>query len=642
VFGFWRLGGAAIVVVGLLAGAPVGAAASGALLQPCTDGAPSGALCGSIVVPLDRAHPGAGVISVGFEVYPHLMASASRLGTIVAVQGGPGVSTTATRDQFLQSFGPLLARRDLVLIDARGTGISGAIDCPALQRELAAPDSAAPQAVAACAAQLSTTAYDYGSAAIADDIDAVRAALGRKRIDLYGPSYAGVFATSYALRHPRHLRSLVLDSPFALGDDTWFTSTARAEVRSVNLICRRSPSCRAHNSAPGKTLAALAVRLRRHPLEGTGYADGRPQHVRLDEAGLALLLQSEDAGFLNQGEIVAAGRALLSGDATPLLRIAAENQQPLPVDDPSFNSAGAQAATFCSDGAFAWSKNASPATRRQQYHQARARLDRRRFAPFSVAGWTRSHPGPGLGSPFCLDWAQHNAPPSPVPPGAVFPAVPTLVLASDIELLPEENGRALAARFPRAHFVEVANTSHVTAANNACADTLMLRFIDTLKPGNTRCAHQFTPRYAVGAFPRLARDASPARAAPGGTNQAGPAARRIVAVAWQAAYDAIQHSFRQTQPIGRGLRGGRFTATFSNTAETTTYRETRYTHDVAITGTIKWAFATGRATGQLQVRAGLKPAGTLQITGPLFPHTGHISITGTIHGQHVDVTVPTA
>jgi hypothetical protein len=27
----------------------------------------------------------------------------------------------------------------------------------------------------------------------------------------------------------------------------------------------------------------------------------RPQHVRLDEAGLAILLQSEDAGFLNQG-----------------------------------------------------------------------------------------------------------------------------------------------------------------------------------------------------------------------------------------------------------------------------------------------------------------------------------------------------
>ena len=90
------------------------------------------AYCGRIERPLDPSGAIAGRISVYFEFYPHLTAGPSA-GTLVATEGGPGYPATESRDDYLALFRPLRARRDVVLMDNRGTGKSGAIDCPALQ-----------------------------------------------------------------------------------------------------------------------------------------------------------------------------------------------------------------------------------------------------------------------------------------------------------------------------------------------------------------------------------------------------------------------------------------------------------------------------------------------------------------------------
>ena len=41
---------------------------------------------------------------------------------IVAVEGGPGYATRASRDSYLDLFDPLMDRRDLIIVDNRGTG----------------------------------------------------------------------------------------------------------------------------------------------------------------------------------------------------------------------------------------------------------------------------------------------------------------------------------------------------------------------------------------------------------------------------------------------------------------------------------------------------------------------------------------
>src|SRR5919106_196389 len=148
---------AAISVVGLAPGV-AGAQEDAALtvgrlrLTPCAD--LEGAWCGQLQVPYDRADPAAGTIGINFEWYP---AEQSPVGTIVAMEGGPGYPSTGSRDSYLELFAPLQGTRNLLLVDNRGTGTSGLINCRPLQRwHLALGEEEYDRRVAACGEQLNT------------------------------------------------------------------------------------------------------------------------------------------------------------------------------------------------------------------------------------------------------------------------------------------------------------------------------------------------------------------------------------------------------------------------------------------------------------------------------------------------------
>ena len=98
-------------------------------LDPCEE--VDGAWCGSLWVPFDRADPAAGTIRINFEWYP---ASHTPAGTVVAVEGGPGYPSTGSRDYYLELFAPVQRNRNLLLVDNRGTGFSGLINCRPLER----------------------------------------------------------------------------------------------------------------------------------------------------------------------------------------------------------------------------------------------------------------------------------------------------------------------------------------------------------------------------------------------------------------------------------------------------------------------------------------------------------------------------
>ena len=83
----------------------------------------------------------------------------------------------------------MLDRRDLLTIDLRGTGRSGAIDCPDLQHGVG--DQGRRLRACGAAARRRGVAL-YGSGDRADDIEAVRAALGIPRFDYYGMSGGGL------------------------------------------------------------------------------------------------------------------------------------------------------------------------------------------------------------------------------------------------------------------------------------------------------------------------------------------------------------------------------------------------------------------------------------------------------------------
>ena len=182
----------ALVALLGLGAAPAHGHAQGPALAPCADvPAELNARCGSITVPLDRANPGLGTTQIAFAVLARRDASRPSLGTLIGPHsGGPMIDAAA---QFVGTFGALLERRELLIIDSRGGGRSSPVLCDSLRSAIfgrLTPPERMTSAIGACGRELGPRVGAYGVAAIADDIDAVRAALGVERLDLWGNSYA--------------------------------------------------------------------------------------------------------------------------------------------------------------------------------------------------------------------------------------------------------------------------------------------------------------------------------------------------------------------------------------------------------------------------------------------------------------------
>ncbi len=176
-------------------------------LRAVGEGCPDDAawVCGSIRVPLDRAAPNAKSIGIHFRVLPRRDRFATPTATIVVVNGGPGFPSTELHAWAQKAFGSLLGDHDLLLVDNRGTGASGRIDCPEAQKSLTLTLTAAAQ----CRTLLGAQADDYGTIAAADDLEAVLERIHASNVDLYGESYGTFFAQVFALRHPQLLQRMV-------------------------------------------------------------------------------------------------------------------------------------------------------------------------------------------------------------------------------------------------------------------------------------------------------------------------------------------------------------------------------------------------------------------------------------------------
>src|SRR3954464_4061819 len=312
-----------VLVAAIAASLDVGASAygqaRGSELSPCK-GVPKalGARCGSVSVPLDRANPGLGSTQVAFALVPRRDTARPSLGTIVG-PGGAGTFLIDRAATALEGYGALLDRRDFLLIDPRGTGRSGPIAGRAVARVAAGYTAPAlmTAAIGACGRELGPRAGAYGNAAVADDLDAVRAALGIERLDLFGASYGTYLMTVYAGRHPDHVRSIVLDAGYPIAYDVWGLDKLAAARRGIRLVCARTRAC--SGSAVLADVARLAARLRRHPVAFTTRAGVRRFRLRVDENALAIAVYgSGDPRSL--ARLPAMVRSALDGDLRPLRR----------------------------------------------------------------------------------------------------------------------------------------------------------------------------------------------------------------------------------------------------------------------------------------------------------------------------------
>jgi pimeloyl-ACP methyl ester carboxylesterase len=647
-----------VLAAGAVATCFAGPAAAGVPPTACGEGFPGDALCGQVTVPLDRSKPAGATIDVAFELYPATDTSQPPVSTIVVAVDGPGVSTTFARDAWLGLFADARPRHDLLLVDRRGAGKSDAVDCPQLQA--LAGDLL--EAIAACAAQLGSTADFYTSGDVADDVEAILAALAVDEIDYYAMAYGASEAIAYAVRHPARVRSLILASPYLPVEHDPFNATQVGGImRAVEGFCRRSTPCSRLNRDPLRTLTALIARVRTAPVEGSAWGiDGRRKAVDIDEAALASILRNPDGDMLNQGEITAAARALQRGDEAPLLRLAAET---LPIPEGAsggppdeFASNGALTAAFCAEGATAWDKAASIEDRRAQFEAAVAGLPGSLFAPFSVDGWTGDWFEPFVGTfsltgvatgyrtDPCIAWsAQQRANPV-VPPGSAYPNVPALVLGSDTSIhTPREDAKAVAALFPQSRYLEVVGMDHLPALVEPCVAAIVLRFLEDLDPGANDCIPDpGGPWYAPGDFPERAAQAVAARVDPRGRNEATFRDRKIVAAAVGVVFDAYYHGGKLLGPVGHILRGGTFRLEFGESAAMFRYRNARFASDVVVDGSLSTSYEDGTSKGRIVVTGSALGGerAVLNVGGQFYNYDdAPFRVRGTIGGRRVAALV---
>ena len=535
-----------IVLMALCAalGAPNAAPAARTLFAPC--GA-NGLQCATVNVPLDRSGATPGTVSLHVEELP---APGIPRGVLFLIAGGPG---QASAGAFTLGANALDLRSEypgytLIAFDPRGTGRSGLLRCPELQADPFAALTRVQALVAKCGTEIGASRDFYSTRDHADDIDAVRRALGVDKIALEGTSYGTQLSVAYALTYPSHVERLILDSvadptgrdPFAL-DDLQQMRKGLASLCSGGL-------CRAATSNFVGELVKLANRMAAHPVAGkVAKQSGGTRTVRatgFDFLGGAVLDSDLNAGLA--AELPAAVHAALRGRTRPLLRLVQLDRQTA-ITSAEDLSMGLFTATVCDDGPFPWAPETPLGQRPGLLAGARSALPKGSTGPFGI--WATDL-GP---APFCLRW-----PPQARRPGigsGPLPNVPVLVFAGERDLrTPATNAAAIAARFPQGRLVTVPGVGHSVLGTDftGCAQTAVSIWLSGGVPPS-RCPRSPMLVNPIGAFP-----ASFATLKPGRTG--GVRGRTLAAVAKTVREAAASWAFSltgftQVQAIA-GLYGG--------------------------------------------------------------------------------------
>jgi pimeloyl-ACP methyl ester carboxylesterase len=618
-------------------------------LTLCHDGLQ--AYCGSISRPLDPAGEVKGKIRIGFELFPHFDNTQPPLETIVAQEGGPGYPSTGSATGYYGLFKPLMERRDLLVVDARGTGLSQALDCPAIQHS----DYLFIAGITACGEQLGDTSDLYGSGLAADDMAAVLDALGIGQIDLYGDSYGTYFSQTFAGRHPERLRSLVLDSAYpVVGLSPWYPEAAPAMRNAFEKVCEQSLSCR---DIPGDTLKRIETLLndlRAHPFTGKAHdGEGNLIDVTADAHSLGLLAFGNSTGPVVYRETDAAARAYIEqGNSAPLLRLFAENQvisqSGAPPWDPKVYSAALFTAVSCQDYPFVYDLTKPTSVRWQQREAAFAKEqenDPGVYAPFTLKEFDAL---PLDFSVFdtCLTWpipSQAHPPGQPVPPGAKFTTAPVLVLSGLLDsLTPARQGFEATKEFENAQQVLVANSFHVTAVDEQdnCASLIVQNFVSNLEPGDISCAAKIAEVRTVPRFVTSFSQLDPSTATPG--NQGTIEDLKIAAAATLTAGDTVARWWMNSSGSGVELYGGTFQYNYNSTTGYYDFQLTnsRWVKDVAVTGKMTWTYVKpGTVSAVLTVRGPNGESGVLNIAWNDREQHAQARITGQIGGRTIAATM---
>jgi len=167
--------------------------------------------------------------------------------------GGPGQGAATLAGFLIEPFEAILEKRDLVMVDIRGTGASNPLNCgfngpeDALQTYL--DDMFTEEYVNRCREDLSQRAILalYTTTLAMQDVNDVRIALGYDQINLSGGSYGTRSALEFMRLYPKHVRTAILNglAPVTVPIPQHFARDAQAALDALINACEADPECTA-------------------------------------------------------------------------------------------------------------------------------------------------------------------------------------------------------------------------------------------------------------------------------------------------------------------------------------------------------------------------------------------------------------
>lgn len=241
--------------------------------------------CVEIDVPLDYAAPAGQSISILAAVVPATTA-VPEPDPLFVFAGGPGQAGTGFGPWLATAFAPVRATRDVVLLDFRGTGRSGALACEG--PDFLAPDysAAVRHSVAECVRRYGPGLERFTHREVVEDIERLRVALGYDAINLWGGSFGTRAAQHYLRKYGARVRSVVLDAATPVGASIFETAprTAEAAIERLFVDCAADAACASTYPALEDDFAALLARAEAGSLaaELRRPETGRSMQVTLD------------------------------------------------------------------------------------------------------------------------------------------------------------------------------------------------------------------------------------------------------------------------------------------------------------------------------------------------------------------------
>ena len=190
------------------------------------------------------------IITIHFVILP-ARTSNPEPDPILVFDGGPGCGAASRVVDWAGYFEKFRKKREILLVDQRGTGKSNPLFCRRIGDQQSAQtflqDFLPEDYVTNCRQDLERIAdlnYYHSTLAI-DDIYNLCMELGYGKVNLFGASYGGYMAQVYMKYHPEHARTAFLDCPAipALLYPATLAADTELSLRQLFDDCASDPEC---------------------------------------------------------------------------------------------------------------------------------------------------------------------------------------------------------------------------------------------------------------------------------------------------------------------------------------------------------------------------------------------------------------